>query len=184
MTRPHSRKTRRGSISRLALSSNDKPEFFKLCFDAFGKQSWQVVLAHGARVTEAELGPVPENFQIAPYVQQFEVLPRTSVFITHGGMGSVMESLSYGVPMVVIPPGVEQAATARRVAELGLGLVLEQKDLTAEALRAAVERVHSNSAFYERARAMQQNVRAAGGAQQAADALQSFARKHVAVMHT
>ena len=157
---------------------NKRPEFFTLCFDAFGGLPWQVVMARGPHIDERAVGSAPEGFQIAAYVQQHEVLPRTSVFITHGGMGSVMESLYYGVPMVVIPPGVEQEATARRVAELGLGIALEQKDLTAEALRAAVERVHSTPAFYERARAMQQHVREAGGAQKAADALQSFARWH------
>lgn len=157
---------------------NKRPEFFNLCFDAFGAQPWQVVMARGPHVDENAFGPAPANFQIAPYVQQHEVLPRTSVFVTHGGMGSVMESLYYGVPLVVIPPGVEQAATARRVVELGLGIALEQKDLTAEALREAVERVRSTPAFYERARTMQQWVREAGGAQRAADALQSFAQKH------
>lgn len=163
---------------------NNQPEFFNLCFDAFGEQPWQVVVARGTRVDEAALGPVPANFQLAPYVQQFEVLPRTSVFVTHGGMGSVLESLYYGVPMVVIPPGVEQAATARRIVDLGLGIALEQKDLTAEALRGAVERIHADPAFYERARAMQQQVREAGGASRAADTMQSFARNHAVAAYS
>ncbi len=157
---------------------NNRPDFFNLCFDAFGNHPWQVILAHGERVDKAILGIAPENFQMAPYVKQFEVLPRTNVFVTHGGMGSVMESLYYGVPMVVVPQQFEQARNAQRIVELGLGIALDQKELTTEALREAVERVHSDPAFYEHAQAMKQTVREAGGYQHAADAIIEFAHKH------
>ena len=157
---------------------NNRSDFFNLCFDAFGGSPWQVILAHGERVDKAILGSTPENFQIAPYVKQFEVLPRTNVFVTHGGMGSVMESLYYGVPMVVVPQQVEQARNAQRIEELGLGIALDQKELTAEALCAAVERVYSDPTFYERVQAMKQMARAAGGYQRAADAILDFAHKH------
>lgn len=163
---------------------NDRPDFFNLCFDAFGSYPWQVILAYGKRVDKAILGNAPENFQMAPYVKQFEVLPRTSVFVTHGGMGSVMESLYYGVPMVVVPQQEEQERNAQRIVELGLGLALDQKELTTKALRAAVECVHSDPAFYERAQAMKQTVRAAGGYQHAADAIRDFAHKHVLAAHS
>lgn len=162
---------------------NDRPDFFNLCFDAFGKQSWQVVLACGNRVDEGALGPVPENFQLAPYVPQHEVFPHTSVFVTHGGMASVMESLYYGVPMVVIPQQFEQTQTAQRITELGLGITLDQKDLTAEALREAVTRVYSDFAFHQRVQTMQQTVRAAGGYQRAADAIINFSHQHALTIH-
>jgi len=67
------------------------------------------------------------------------VLQQTSVFVTQGGMNSVMESLYFGVPMVVIPQMREQEMTAQRCAEFGLGIALDQSNLTAEKLRAAME---------------------------------------------
>ena len=54
-------------------------------------------------------------------------------------MNSVMESLYFGVPMVVIPQMREQEMTAQRCAEFGLGIALDQSNLTAEKLRAAME---------------------------------------------
>src|SRR5262249_40511123 len=88
---------------------NNQPNFFKLCFEAFGKQPWQVVLSIGRYVDPTALGPIPDNFLVSSYVPQLEILPRTQVFVTHGGMNSTMESLYYGVPMVVIPQMIEQA---------------------------------------------------------------------------
>lgn len=157
---------------------NNRPEFFQLCFDAFDEGPWQVVVSSGNRVGEADLGPAPANFLLSSYVPQLEVLQKSRVFVTHGGMNSVMESLYYGVPMVVVPQQVEQAANARRVQELGLGITLDPDDLTAEALRTAVERVYADSAIHERVRAMQQTVRAAGGYRRAVDAILHFSHTY------
>jgi len=160
----------------LGTAFNNRPDFFKLCLQAFDQQPWQVVLAHGKHVDAAALGAVPQNFLFAPYVPQLEVLQQTSVFVTHGGMNSVMESLYFGVPVVVVPQIIEQEKTAQRCAELGLGIALDPNDLTAETLRAAVEQVHHTPTFRERVLAMQQTVRAAGGYQRAVDAISNFAR--------
>ena len=157
---------------------NDRPEFFKMCFEAFGGQPWQVVLSRGRRVDPAALGPVPDNFLVSPYVPQLEILPRAQVFVTHCGMNSTMESLYYGVPMVAIPQMIEQAMSAQRIAEMGLGIALEKEAVNVTMLREAVERVANEAAFRERVRNMQQITREAGGYQRAADAIMQFAQEH------
>lgn len=158
---------------------NNRPDFFQLCFQAFGGQPWQVVMSYGKRLDVAALGAVPANFLLAPYVPQLEILQKASVFITHGGMNSTMESLYYGVPMVVVPQMLEQEMTARRVAELGLGRTLDEEHLTAEQLREVVVRVQHDVAILQCVQKMQQTVRTAGGYQLAADVILSFASKRM-----
>jgi MGT family glycosyltransferase len=109
-------------------------------------------------------------------VPQLEVLPHVDVFVTHGGMNSTMESLSFGVPLVVVPQMKEQEMTARRVQELGLGLALESETLTAETLRATVEQVASDLDVRTRTREMQQKIHQAGGAIRAVDAIMHYTR--------
>ena len=91
-------------------------------------------------------------------------------------MNSVMESLYFGVPVVVVPQMREQEVTAQRCAELGLGMALDPNGLTAEQLRAAVDQVHHTSTFREHVRTMQDSVRAAGGYQRAVEVISQFAR--------
>lgn len=55
------------------------------------------------------------------------MLGEASVFLTHCGMNSVSESIWCGVPMVLAPQQSEEAAVARRAAELGAGLRLERR---------------------------------------------------------
>ncbi|HEY0755411.1 MAG TPA: macrolide family glycosyltransferase [Ktedonobacteraceae bacterium] len=158
----------------LGTTFNKQVEFYQQCMAAFGGTSWQVVLSHGARVDQAELGAIPRNILAAPHVPQLEVLPRTDIFLSHGGMNSVMESLSCGVPLIVIPQIREQEVTAQRVRELGLGIVLDRAAITIDGLREAVVRVAHDSTFRIRAQAMQRMIQEAGGYKRAADAIVQY----------
>lgn len=154
---------------------NNQLAFFRECLAAFGNSAWQVVLGIGTRVDQGALGAIPENVLLAPYVPQLDVLQHSSVFVTHGGMNSTMEALYYGVPLVVVPQMPEQAATARRVAELGLGVALNGDTLSVDVLQQAVERVAHDPGIRQRVEAMQHAVREAGGYERAADAIVAFA---------
>jgi MGT family glycosyltransferase len=156
---------------------NNQANFYSTCFTAFGDTAWQVVLSVGPYIDRAALHPIPGNFIVAPRMPQLEVLSRANLFISHGGMNSVMESLSYGMPLVVIPQISEQAVTARRVQELGLGIALDREMATAERLREAVAQIAHDPSF--RTRAMRQAIRDAGGYQRATDAILQFARTRV-----
>ena len=114
-----------------------------------------------------------------PSVPQLDVLERVEAFVTHGGMNSAMEALWHGVPMVVVPQQPEQAMTAARVAELGLGLALGPGAVSAAALRDAVAEVTGDPAYRARASAMQAVVRAAGGYERAASAILDFSEERL-----
>jgi MGT family glycosyltransferase len=154
---------------------NNQAGFFNMCFAAFKDGPWQVVVAMGSQIDPTALDPIPANFIVRPYVPQLEVLPHTSLFVTHCGMGNTMESLYYGVPMVGVPQMPEQMMTARRIRDLGLGTSLDMNTLTVEQLRDTVKSALSNEEYRKNAQAMQQHVRNAGGYQRAADAIMNFA---------
>jgi MGT family glycosyltransferase len=156
---------------------NNQLEFFKGCVEVFGGTEQKVVLSYGKRIQPAELGPLPANFIAAAYTPQLEVLAHTDVFVTHGGMNSTMESLYYGVPMVVLPQMVEQQMTARRVSELGLGVMLESSSDSAQKLREAIERVRQDVSFRARAQEMQRAIQQTGGYREAADAIMGHTQK-------
>ena len=164
-------------ISLRTLFTNE-PAFFKQCFEAWASSGYQVVLSRGRQVDPAALGPVPDNFLVSAYMPQLDILSRTCVFVTHAGMNSTMESLYYGVPMVAVPQTQEQAVTARRIAEMGLGIALEKEAVNVTRLYEAVECVANEAAFRQRAKHMQQLTHEAGGYQRAADAIMQFTGEH------
>jgi len=165
--------TKRVYIS-LGTVRNDDVAFYRLCIDAFENLDWQPVMSIGHHVDPDLLWPAPNRFFVAPHVPQLSVLAGADVFITHGGFNSVMEALFYGVPMVVMPMTREQRLTARRVRDLGLGVMIEREGLTADELRQAARRAASDPEIRRQVRAMQQIVRESGGAALAARALLRF----------
>jgi len=85
-----------------------------------------------------------------------------------------MESLYFGVPLVVVPSIKEQRLTARRVQGMGLGLVLEHGQLTPETLREAVRTVACDQEIRRHVKSMQKLVRSAGGSGRATEAIINF----------
>ena len=137
-----------------------------------------MVLSVGTRTDPSSLVRIPDNFLVRPHVPQLEVLKHTGVFVTHGGMNSVMEAIYYGVPMVVVPQQPEQAMTAR-VAELGLGVALEPEQATAGALRDAVTTISGDAGYRNRLAHTQQAARDGDGYLRAADAIQRFGHRQI-----
>ena len=155
---------------------NDAPEFFKACFAAFRDEPVRVIMSIGTNVAGPALGAPPPNFVVQPFVAQLDVLERASVFLTHGGMNSVSESLYHGVPVVVVPQMSEQAMIGHRAEELGAGICLTTDQTTPEHLRASVNRLRGDGRFRRQAAVLGQSLRTAGGAARAADVIQAFVK--------
>ncbi|MDQ6754181.1 MAG: glycosyl transferase [Actinomycetota bacterium] len=155
---------------------NDRPDFFRMCLEAFGDDGWQVAMATGDRVDAAELGEIPGNVQVRPFFPQLAVLRHASVFLTHAGMNSTMEALYFGVPLVAFPQQPEQEANGRRVEELGLGRRLDPTSPSVELLRTAVTEVSTDPQIRLNIDRMKAVVRTSGGPSAAADAIENHVR--------
>lgn len=124
---------------------NDRPDFYRKCVDALKDLDADVVISCGNAVSREDMGELPEHITVAPYVDQLAVLAKADVFITHCGMNSVSESLYMAAPMLLYPQTSEQYAVARRVTEIGAGMML--KDDSSEGIRAAIQEVMGNKSY-------------------------------------
>ena len=134
----------------------------------------------GTTVDVASLGAPPPNVVVRPHVPQLEVLRRASIFVSHGGMNSVSESLHFGVPLVCVPQMGEQEIVARQVEALGAGVHLAKEEATVERIRECVGRVLGDESFRTGAAVMRQSFQSAGGAARGAEAILAFTRSRAA----
>ncbi len=149
-------------------------QFFRDCFQAFADERYVVILSVGRAVDPSVLEPIPENFTVAQYVPQLAILEEADVFITHGGMNSISESITLSVPMIVVPNTLEQSINAARIEQLQAGLYLESTGVSAEKLQNAVNRVLSEASLKSGIGTIQRSFLEAGGVERAADAIQEF----------
>lgn len=156
----------------LGTAFNNRPDFYRRCLEAFAGSVWQVAMAIGEHVDPAELGEIPANFDVRAHFPQPAVLEQASVFLSHTGMNSTMESLYYGVPLVAFPQMPEQEANARRCVDLGLAR-LAPPESTAEELRKTVDDVAADQQICTAVTTMRETVRNGGGPAAGADALEA-----------
>ena len=158
----------------LGTVQNNRPEFYRDCFAAFGDADMDVVMSVGQTVDLEALGTPPANFTVARRVDQLAILQQASCFITHGGMNSLQEAFHYGVPTLVVPQQLEQALNGRITRRQRAGLLLTPEQATPAALRAAVKRLFHEKHFRLAARRLGEAGRRAGGAARAADEIIAF----------
>lgn len=157
---------------------NRSIDFYKLCIAALGNTEHTIVMSIGKNVQISDIGEIPPNFTVKPYVPQTELLPNTKLFITHGGMNSTHEGLYYGVPLLVIPQSADQPMIAKQVESIGAGVTLQMQTLSAERLREAVDQVLSDSSFLTAVAKISESFRESGGYRQAVDEIFKFKREY------
>lgn len=146
---------------------NERPDFYNKCIEALKNEPVDVIISCGKALDISTFGDLPDNVRVYPYVDQLDVLSKTSVFITHCGMNSVSESLYMAAPMVLYPQTNEQQAVAGRVVDIGAGMML--KNDSAEGIHSAVMEILRNDAYSKAAQKCCEDFRSCSGAKGAAD---------------
>lgn len=154
---------------------NDQPEFYKMLFAAVKDLPINLVTAIGNSVKAESLGSIPPNVTTGAYLPQLDILEKASLFVTHAGTGSVMESIYYGVPMIGIPQMPEQIFTAMQLEKLGLGkAILDKEHLSAELLHDMIRAVLNEPLYRKIADEFKADMRNSGGASLTAQSIIDF----------
>ncbi len=156
----------------LGTVRNKSPKFFKGCIEALSGSPYHIVMSLGKGINIEELGKIPSNFTVRNFVPQIEVLKRSSLFITHGGMNSVHEALWFGIPMVLFPQTPEQMLISRRVEVMGAGKVMEEA--SSKTIKKYVEEVLDNPSYKKAANNLSLSLKASGGYKRAVDEIEGF----------
>ena len=153
-------------------------QFFQHCMAALADSPYMVIMSIGKAVDPESLGQIPDNFTVAQYVPQLQVLQEADLFVTHGGMNSINEAVTFGVPMIVVPNTIEQSVNAARIEELRCGLYLDHTELTVESLQTAVDKIMNEPSFSDGLGKLLASFQQAGGTSMAADVIEQFKEKH------
>ena len=149
-------------ISFGTLMHADK-RFWKKLIAAFAGKRVEVVCSVGSEKLVRALGDLPSNVRAFAKVPQLTLLCRAALFVTHGGMNSVNEALYYGVPMIVLPFGLDQPLVGRELQRRKLGRVIAPRELTAERLWRTAKELLRDPEAREARLAMKRKARASGG---------------------
>lgn len=137
--------------------------FWKKLIAAFAGKRVEVVCSVGSEKLVRALGDLPPNVRVFAKVPQLTLLCRAALFVTHGGMNSVNEALYYGVPMIVLPFGLDQPLVGRELQRRKLGRVIVPRELTAAQLWRTAKELLRDPEAREARLAIKRKARASGG---------------------
>jgi MGT family glycosyltransferase len=161
----------------LGTVNNTDRAFFQTCIEALADSDAFVVMTTGNGIPPDSFGTLPENVAVYEWVPQIEVLKRAALFISHAGINSVHEALYLGVPLLLVPQQAEQTFTAKRVVELGAGMMLKRQQVTLEALKSHVQRLLREPCFRTVAQSIGDTLRKTGGMPRAVDEVEALLRR-------
>lgn len=141
-----------------------QPRAFRTVLDAVRGRDVQLVLSVNELLKTGDLGDLPPNALAVHYTPQLRLLERVDAMITHGGANSVMEALSFGVPILIHPICNDQPLQARYVESSGAGRRIDLDRATpAEAWSALESLLAARSPFRAKAAAIRDSYRASDG---------------------
>ena len=111
---------------------------------------------------------LPTGAIIQAWVAYDWLLPRLSLVIHHGGVGTTHAAIVHGVPQLIVPRAGDQANQARRAAAAGIGLSLAPAHATADRLALAVNQLLDDPQWRARAGHWRDEFARLGGVDQAA----------------
>ncbi|RUT00853.1 hypothetical protein DSM106972_072620 [Dulcicalothrix desertica PCC 7102] len=134
----------------------------------------QLVISLGGGQAPETFSNLPGNPLVVKYAPQLELLQKASLNITHAGLNTTLESLSYGVPMVAIPITDDQPGVAARIKWTGAGEIIPLSRLNVTTLKEAIQRVLTQNEYKQNAVKLQKAISCTGGVTQAADIIEKL----------
>lgn len=132
------------------IQGKDMPQRLQRAFiETFRHLPQRVLWKFEGEVPES----IPENILIWNWFPQHDILahPNIVLFITHGGLFSMQESLYNGIPMFIIPFFNDQFKNAERSMREGYGLTRNLHELTNETLNTTISELIYNRKYRQRA---------------------------------
>ena len=162
-------------VATLGNNYNRTPGVFETIIEGLSAEPVDVVVTIGRNRDPRELGTVPENVRLERYVPLTQLLPHADVTICHAGFNTIFTAIAAGTPLVLIPIDSDQPTGAVRCRDLGLGPMLNRRQLTPEAVRDAVRSVMTEPHYRKALAAFRRELDALPGTGETASLLESLA---------
>ncbi len=102
-----------------------------------------------------------DNVVVMKSVKHSMLFPHANLVITHGGHGTIIRALSYGLPIICLPMGRDQDDNAIKVAIKGCGIKLSPKS-SPRSIQKATEQILRDNKFKINAKKMQVEINKPG----------------------
>ncbi|KAE9548342.1 hypothetical protein FO519_008447 [Halicephalobus sp. NKZ332] len=144
------------------VQSSDMPDEYKQAFLEAFDEFPDITFLWKYEVDEHNITKGRKNVITEKWLPQPDILdhPKLLAFISHGGMNSVTEGATKGVPMIMCPVFADQAHNAMILVRRGTGILLEKSSFTKEHIVEAIKEIINNDSYKKNAQLLSKMVKA------------------------
>jgi UDP:flavonoid glycosyltransferase YjiC (YdhE family) len=170
---------------------NERTDLLSAILDGLRQEPINLVLTVGRNGSPQDFGEQPPNVHIERYIPQNMLFPLCDLVVTHGGSGTMLDALSFGLPMVIIPSFADQPVNAQLCAKLGVARVVTPEGRIeaelAQEIRAAAQDVLRNPTYRQNAQRLRKEMEDLPGLEYPVSLLETLATERtplIAHRHT
>ena len=115
---------------------------------------------------------LPKGIAAFDYAPHSLVMPRASVIVHQGGIGTTGQALRAGRPMLIVPFGQDQPDNARRCERLGVARTLRYDHFATPRVVSELSQLLNDRTYLEQAKKIGKEVEEESGTKKACDAIE------------
>jgi MGT family glycosyltransferase len=145
-------------------------DFFRESIEAARRLGQRAILLVGDERNRA--AALPDGMIAADYAPYESLLPRASVVVHHGGVGTTSQGLLAGVPTLIVPFAFDQSDNAEHARRLGTSRTIYRDKYRASRVAKELHELLTQREHAQNARAVSQKLKQENGAARAADLIE------------
>lgn len=149
-------------------------DFFAQSIEAAQRLGQRAVLVVGGE--RNRLTSLPEGMIAVDYAPYQSLLPRASVVVHHGGVGTTSQGLLAGVPTLIVPFAFDQSDNAEHARRLGVSRTVYRNSYRAPRLERELRELLERSEYRRNAIEVSNKLKQENGPARAADLIESVLR--------
>lgn len=165
----------------LGTVMNERTDLLSAILNGLRGEPVNLILTVGRNGSPQDFGPQSPNVHIERYIPQNMLLPLCDLVVTHGGSGTMLDGLSFGLPMVMIPISADQPVNAQICKRLGVARVVTPVGRTeaelAQDIRNATQEVLRDPTYRENAQRLRKEMEDLPGLEYPVSLLETLAAK-------
>lgn len=98
----------------------------KKCVKVCNSLNLRPIVVHAGLLSDKKIKKLENYALVYDYIKQPDIFEDCEILISHCGLNTALDALSYGRPVVAIPIGIEQGAIATKLKRAGCAIIVKK----------------------------------------------------------
>jgi len=140
-------------------------KLLKKCVKACNALNLRAIVVHAGLLGKDKIKKLEKYAEVFDYLKQPDIFDDCDILISHCGLNTALDALSYGRPVVAIPIGIEQGAIATKIKRVGCAIVVKKP--RKKKIQNALSEIMNDPSYLNNCEILKDEIHSSGGVDKA-----------------